>query len=166
MHRSDRNYKEVIHSENRDLAQPVKVFKNGVAERLNPGVRGVTMNRKGDTELLEAYAKQKDEAAFAQLLETYAGMVYATAKRRTSSVEAAHEITQTAFARLATKAERLIGHTSIGAWLHRTTVLESKKYLHGRNRCCGCHGSNWIPVEGNPRSEIPATGTDRSLATP
>ncbi len=105
-----------------------------VEESPNPGVRGVSMNRKTDMELLSAYANQKDEAAFAELLERYAGMVYATAQRRTGSVEAAHEITQSAFARLAVKAEKLIHHTCIGAWLHRATVLESKKHLRTERR--------------------------------
>ncbi|MGY8688768.1 MAG: RNA polymerase sigma factor [Verrucomicrobiales bacterium] len=92
------------------------------------------MNETSDKELLAAYAKWQDEAAFAQLLEKYAGMVYGTAKRQTSNVEAAREITQTSFAPIATKAERLIYHTSIGAWLHRATVLESKKHLRTEQR--------------------------------
>lgn len=92
------------------------------------------MNRKSDQELLTAYAKQQDETALAEVLERYAGMVYGTAKRRSGHAEAAREITQTAFAILAAKSEKLIGHTSIGAWLHRTAVLESKKYLRTEQR--------------------------------
>ena len=92
------------------------------------------MNRTSDQQRLEAYAREQDETAFSKLVDAYAGMVYATAYRRTGQVEAAREISQTAFAILARKAETLINHTSIGAWLHRTTVLESKKHLRAEYR--------------------------------
>ena len=54
----------------------------------------MTMHQTSDQELIAASARKKDESAFAELLEWYAGMVFATAKRCTSNVESANEITQ------------------------------------------------------------------------
>jgi RNA polymerase sigma factor (sigma-70 family) len=92
------------------------------------------MNASDDIDLLTAYAEKGDDAAFRQLVDKYAGMIYATAKRRTGDIEAAKEISQTTFAILARKAGSLKAHTSIGAWLHRTCVLESAKHLRSEYR--------------------------------
>ena len=72
--------------------------------------------------MLQAFRKERSEAAFAELVRRYAGLVYSTAKRRVSNATLAEDITQMVFIRFAQRPPKASTHSELAAWLHRTTV--------------------------------------------
>ncbi|HTV39143.1 MAG TPA: sigma-70 family RNA polymerase sigma factor [Candidatus Sulfotelmatobacter sp.] len=81
------------------------------------------MSDAPDAELLEQFARNHSEAAFAKLVERYIGLVYSTAFRKTSNPQQAEDITQAVFIILARKAGSLGPKTVLPAWLHHTARL-------------------------------------------
>lgn len=77
----------------------------------NPGAR-----------LLRAWAEEKSEAAFAELVRQHLDLVYSAALRRTGgNTWQAAEVAQQVFTRLARDAATLAGHTVLTAWLYTAT---------------------------------------------
>ncbi len=75
-----------------------------------------------DAELLQRYAGQKDERAFAEFVQRHLGLVYATALRTTGGRRhLAEEIVQRVFTDVARKAARLCHHPVLTGWLYRST---------------------------------------------
>jgi len=80
-----------------------------------------------DAILLRSYALEGDARAFAELVQRYAGLVYATARRITGSADAAEDVAQDCFLRLAQRSAAISG--SVAAWLHRTSVNRSLEII-------------------------------------
>ncbi len=78
--------------------------------------------KMNETELLEAFKKQRSEEAFAELVRRYAGLVYSVAKRRLANVPLAEDVTQIVFIRFAKTPPNVRTHGELAAWLHRTTL--------------------------------------------
>lgn len=79
-----------------------------------------------DAELLQRYARQNDERAFAELVQRHLGFVYATAHRSTGGrAHLAEEIAQKIFTQLARKAASLLHHPILTGWLYRSTRYAS-----------------------------------------
>jgi len=76
-----------------------------------------------DAELLERFARNQSEAAFAELVERHVGLVYSTAYRKTDNPEHAQDITQAVFIILARKAGSLGPKTVLPGWLYHTARL-------------------------------------------
>lgn len=74
---------------------------------------------KTDAALLQRYHHHGDASAFAELVRTHAGMVYATAQRVTRDAALAEDVAQEAFLKLARASHQTI--ESVGAWLHHVT---------------------------------------------
>src|SRR5688572_21744454 len=75
-----------------------------------------------DAELLLAYAHERSEAAFAELVRTHVDLVYSAALRRVGGdSHAAAEVTQEVFVAMARHAARLASHPVLNAWLHAST---------------------------------------------
>ncbi len=75
-----------------------------------------------DAELLQRYARDRDEKAFAELVRRHLGVVYGAALRRTGGrAHLAEEIAQQIFTHLARKAAVLCHHPVLTGWLHRST---------------------------------------------
>ncbi|MGI9239326.1 MAG: sigma-70 family RNA polymerase sigma factor [Verrucomicrobiales bacterium] len=87
-----------------------------------------------DTELLDRYLDQREETAFAQLVELYGGLVLGAAQRVTGEAEAAEDAAQNTFVTLAHKAPMLRGRKSLGGWLHHTAVNNARNILRSRRR--------------------------------
>src|SRR5215469_7966268 len=81
------------------------------------------MSDSPDAELLEQFARNKSEAAFAELVERYIGLVYSTAFRKTGNPQQSQDITQAVFIILARKAHSLGPKTVLPGWLHHTARL-------------------------------------------
>jgi RNA polymerase sigma factor (sigma-70 family) len=81
------------------------------------------MSDSPDAELLEQFARNQSEAAFAELVERYLGLVYSTAFRKTGNPQQAEDITQAVFIILARKAGSLGPKTVLPGWLHHTARL-------------------------------------------
>ena len=82
------------------------------------------MSDSPDTELLEQFARNKSEAAFAELVERHIGLVYSTAFRKTGNPQQSEDITQAVFHHvLARKAKIHAGPEKTvlpPGWLHHT----------------------------------------------
>lgn len=91
-----------------------------------------------DAELLHRYAGQKDERAFAALVERHLGLVYATALRTTGGRRhVAEEIVQRVFTDVARKSAALCHHPVLTAWLYRSTryvAMEANRSEHRRQK--------------------------------
>src|SRR5262249_36998118 len=77
------------------------------------------MNGLSDIELLEAYASQRSEDAFRELVARHIDFIYSAAMRQLRNPQLAEEATQSAFIALSQKAGRIRGQTVIAGWLHR-----------------------------------------------
>jgi len=75
-----------------------------------------------ETELLQAFRKNRSEEAFAELVRRYASLVYSVAKRRLANAALAEDITQIVFIRFAKTPPKAQSHAELAAWLHRTTI--------------------------------------------
>jgi RNA polymerase sigma factor (sigma-70 family) len=77
---------------------------------------------ENDSELLRRYVSGQSEAAFAELVGRYLGLVYSAALRQVSGdVAAAQDIAQAVFVDLARKASSLTQHPSLAGWLYTST---------------------------------------------
>lgn len=72
-----------------------------------------------DLELLQQYARDRSEPAFAALVERHLGLVYSAALRQVRSPHLAEEVAQSVFADLARQAPRLASDTILTAWLYQ-----------------------------------------------
>jgi RNA polymerase sigma factor (sigma-70 family) len=79
-----------------------------------------------DSDLVGSYAREGSDSAFRALVTRHVDLVFATALRQVGNRGAAEEITQNVFIALARKAPGLTGFDTIGGWLYRTTILESR----------------------------------------
>src|SRR3954451_13013783 len=87
-----------------------------------------------DFELLRAYSERGSEGAFAELVERYKGLVYASALRQTENAALAEEITQAVFVVLAQKAGTLKPGTILSGWLFRATRFAAGDVLKAERR--------------------------------
>jgi len=74
-----------------------------------------------DMQLLQAYARNGSEPAFAELVSRRIGLVYSAALRQVGDAHLAGEITQAVFILLAQKAPKISARTLLTGWLFRTT---------------------------------------------
>jgi RNA polymerase sigma factor (sigma-70 family) len=87
-----------------------------------------------DATLLREYAAGRSEGAFTQLVKRHVDLVHSVAFRFTRNRVTAEDITQTVFILLARKADRLVDHPCLGAWLHRTTTHLSLRRRRSEQR--------------------------------
>lgn len=74
-----------------------------------------------DLELLDQYALENRQDAFATLLDRHLKLVYSAALRQVRSPELAEEVAQSVFADLARNAGKLEPQTVLTAWLYQVT---------------------------------------------
>ena len=91
-----------------------------------------------DLALLARYARHGDEAAFAEVVRRYLGLVHSVALRHVRSLQLAEEVAQSVFADLAREAGRLGPGTVLPAWLwqvaRRTAVDAVRREARRRQR--------------------------------
>lgn len=87
-----------------------------------------------DPELLSQWLGQQREVAFHALVERYASLVHATARRTCGDETMATEASQLAFITLARKARSLTTCASLGGWLHATAMMHAKNLLRKSQR--------------------------------
>src|SRR5260221_3585013 len=76
-----------------------------------------------DAELLEQFARNDSEPAFAALVQRHVNLVHSVALRHTASPQHAQDITQAVFIILARKAASLGRGTVLSGWLYHTARL-------------------------------------------
>jgi RNA polymerase sigma factor (sigma-70 family) len=74
-----------------------------------------------DLDLLDQYARENRQEAFAALLDRHLKLVYSAALRQVRSPELAEEVAQSVFADLARSASKLEPQTILTAWLYQVT---------------------------------------------
>lgn len=88
------------------------------------------MTTPSDATLLNAFARDRDEAAFRILVERHLSLVFHAALRKTGSRVMAEEISQNVLCAVAGKAASLARHPErFVPWLHRATLFESTKAM-------------------------------------
>jgi RNA polymerase sigma factor (sigma-70 family) len=80
-----------------------------------------------DAELLSRFAQQRDAAAFEELLERYAPMVWGTCRRIAPTEADGEDAFQATFLALVRQAGRLHGRQPLGCWLHTVAVRVARK---------------------------------------
>ncbi len=81
------------------------------------------MNDAPDAILLEQFARNQSEEAFAELVKRHISLVYSVAFRKTGNPQQAEDITQAVFIILARKADSLGRKTVLPGWLYHTARL-------------------------------------------
>src|SRR4051794_12500501 len=81
----------------------------------------MTLHSMDDWELLQAYARNRSESAFAKLISRHLDWVYSVAVRQGGGAHLAEDVAQSVFVLLARKAPELRPGTLINGWLFRTT---------------------------------------------
>jgi len=91
-------------------------------------------DRQSDFEQLRQFARAGDQNAFREIVRRHLDLVFATALRKAGDAGGAEEISQNVFSALARKAWQFAPDDSLPAWLHKTTLLESRSWLRGELR--------------------------------
>src|ERR1035437_7625267 len=92
------------------------------------------MHMMSDWELLQAYAKNRSEPAFAELVQRHLNWVYSTALRQVRDAHLAEDVAQAVFVLLARKAGSLRPGTILSGWLFRTTRFVASRALRTEYR--------------------------------
>lgn len=88
-----------------------------------------------DATLLQRYAREASEEAFAELVRRYLPLVYAAALRRTAGdAHRAADVSQLVFVSLARHAGELAHHTVLAGWLHTATRNAALNLLRTETR--------------------------------
>src|SRR5580658_7185664 len=88
-----------------------------------------------DSELLAAFARDRAEDAFAELVWRHVNLVYSAALRQVNGdAHLAQDVAQTVFADLAQKAASLARRQSLTGWLYTSTHFAAAKMIRGETR--------------------------------
>jgi RNA polymerase sigma factor (sigma-70 family) len=87
-----------------------------------------------DAELVQRFVRDRDEAAFAALVDRHGPLVLGTARRVVGDEHAAEDVFQATFVLLARRARHLRRPAALPAWLHRTACNLARTALRGRRR--------------------------------
>src|SRR6266545_2237261 len=80
-----------------------------------------------DGELLARYARGRDEAAFAAVVQRYGGLVLAVARRQLADPHQAEDVFQATFLALARSAARLGRDAPLANWLYTVALRTARK---------------------------------------
>lgn len=78
------------------------------------------MNDQTDAQLLRAYAENRSDPAFAELVRRHVDIVHSAALRMVCDSHLAQDVTQAVFLALASNAAQLTNRPVLPGWLHRT----------------------------------------------
>src|SRR5215469_2300841 len=92
------------------------------------------MSDAPDAQLLEQFARNQSEAAFAELVKRHIGLVYSVAFRKTCNPQHSEDITQAVFIILARKAGSLGAKTVLPGWLYNTARLTTANFQRAEMR--------------------------------
>ena len=88
-----------------------------------------------DEQLLDAYARERSESAFGELVTRHIDFVYSTALRVVNGdSHLAQDVAQTVFIDLARKAGSLPGDVGLAGWLHRHTCYKGATAVRTERR--------------------------------
>jgi len=82
-----------------------------------------------DDALLQCYINDRDRDALGELIQRYAGLVYASARRQVGDPDLAEDVMQNVFVTFARRAREIRSAAALGAWLLQTTRFTSANVL-------------------------------------
>src|SRR5215471_3520369 len=107
------------------------------------------MVQENDKGLLRAYARDRCEASFSELVHRHVDFVHSTALRILRDPSLAEEATQRVFLALAHHSAKLQERTSITGWLHETArniaINSVRSEERRRQRESNCIGTTMNP---------------------
>ncbi|MFL5342675.1 MAG: RNA polymerase sigma factor, partial [Gemmataceae bacterium] len=103
-----------------------------------------------DAELLQRFAAERDEAAFAELVRRHGGLVLGVARRVTGDPHLAEDVLQSTFLLLARKANAVGWHGSIAPWLHAAGYRLARDARRRQARQPAALGETAIPAAEAP----------------
>jgi RNA polymerase sigma factor (sigma-70 family) len=92
------------------------------------------MRTMDDGELLQAYARDRSEAAFGELVRRHLAWVYSVALRHLGNAALAEDVAQSVFVLLARKAGSLRSGIPLGGWLFRTARFVANRAMRAERR--------------------------------
>src|SRR4051812_14187914 len=104
-----------------------------------------------DADLLDRFARDRDEAAFELLVWRHAGMVLGTCRRLLGDAHDAEDVAQACFLVLARRAGAVGRRGSVGGWLHRVARRAALRARAARTR----RAAGRRPLDG----DTPADGS-------
>src|SRR5262245_46765953 len=90
-------------------------------------IRQLQTTSRSDAELLAAYARRADQAAFAALVQRYGGLVLGVARRQLADRQQSDDVFQATFLALARSAPRLGRQTPVANWLYTVALRQARK---------------------------------------
>jgi RNA polymerase sigma factor (sigma-70 family) len=130
------------------------------AKKMGIVVAGRQTQGVPDQELLARFLHQRDEAAFAALMERHGSMVLGVCRRMLRNVHDAEDACQAVFLVLARKAEAVRKQGSLSSWLHGVAWRVANKL---RARLARRHASDAASAADKPTVHEPADLTWREL---
>ena len=114
-----------------------------------------------DCELMQRYAQERCESAFAELVRRYIDLVYSAALRQVGGdLHLAKDVTQRVFVDLARKADSVCRHPVLTGWLYTSTsyvagnaVRAERRRRRHEHESCFMHASSDDP-ESESREEV------------
>jgi RNA polymerase sigma factor (sigma-70 family) len=107
-----------------------------------------------DHELLKRFIGEKDEAAFAVLVERHGRMILGVCRRALGSAHDAEDACQTTFLVLAQKASSIRKTTSLPSWLHGVASRVAANLKRERMRRCRRERESHRPPIPDPATEV------------
>ncbi len=95
----------------------------------------MNFDERSDNDLLLAFGRDGDEAAFEALAVRHVDMIFSVSLRRSGNRQLAEEATQNVLVSLFMKARKLaVGESSLTGWLHKATKFEVSKLQRRETR--------------------------------
>jgi RNA polymerase sigma factor (sigma-70 family) len=110
---------------------------NALRKTLNRLRQVLTVNDLTDSELLNRFIADRDEAAFALLVRRYGSLVMEVARRTLGNLHDAEDVFQATFLFLAKKARSVVNGQALPGWLHTVayrTALGARARIDRRRR--------------------------------
>lgn len=104
-------------------------------------------SQEADSELLRRFARQRDAAAFEELIERYAPLVWGVCRRIVFGEADCEDAFQATFLALVRKASSLDASRPLGGWLHTVAVRVAHK---ARSRARRQFGGAVLPERATP----------------
>ncbi|MGC4073682.1 MAG: sigma-70 family RNA polymerase sigma factor [Nibricoccus sp.] len=110
-------------------------------------------------ELLQRYARDRDQTAFSEFVQQHFNLVYATALRHAAhDTHLARDIAQSVFLSAAQHASTLSQHPALAGWLYKSTQRQAAKHIRTQRRWQAreqkAHAMNAASTTPSPADEL------------